>query len=251
MKIGRWCFRHRRIVVATWLAAIVAVWVLVRALGADFGGDPEAPESESRTGLEVLEERFDGIGTGQSGTIVFRAESGVEDPAVVDAVSELFDFADEHPAVTVVGPYDEGSFGQIAGEGDLAGQVAFARVELTDDITFAESGELGVELLERAQDIEDEVDGLQIEIGGSALTEFEPPQAELIGLSFAVVVLLVSFGSVLAMGLPIAVALGGVGLGLGLTNLMSNVLVMPDFATIIGAMIGIGVGIDYALFVVS
>ena len=251
MSIGRWCFQHRRVVAAAWVAAILAVFGLVGVFGSDFGGDPEAPQSESRTGLEVLENRFGGLGTGQSGTIVIHAEQGAEDPQVVDAVDDLFAYADEQPGVTVTSPYEDAAFGQIASEGDLAGEVAYARVELSDDITFAEGGALGAELLERAEEIESEVPGLRIELGGAVFTTFEPPQAELIGLSFAVVVLLVSFGSVLAMGLPIAVALGGVGLGLGLTNLFSNVLAMPDFATIIGAMIGIGVGIDYALFVVT
>ena len=80
---------------------------------------------------------------------------------------------------------------------------------------------------------------------------FEPPKTEFIGLAFAVIVLILAFGSVLAMGLPIAVALGGVGAGLGLIVILSNVVNIPDFTTFLGAMIGLGVGIDYALFIVT
>ena len=87
--------------------------------------------------------------------------------------------------------------------------------------------------------------------GGTALAVFEPPKTEFIGLAFAIIVLILAFGSVLAMGLPIAVALGGVGAGLGLIVILSNVIKIPDFTTFLGAMIGLGVGIDYALFIVT
>jgi putative drug exporter of the RND superfamily len=251
MNLARWCFRHRRLVALTWVVTIVLAGVGVGVAGSDFGGDPEAPESESRTGFEVLEERFGGLGAGNQGTIVFQAEQGVADPQVQAAVQELFAYAEDQDGITVTSPYAPEAFGQIAQEGDLAGQVAFARVEISEDVTFAESGELGAELAARAAELEEQVPGLQVEIGGEILAEFEPPESELIGLAFAIVVLIVSFGSVLAMGLPIAVAVAGVGLGLILTNLLSNVTTMPDFALQIGAMIGLGVGIDYALFIVT
>ena len=80
---------------------------------------------------------------------------------------------------------------------------------------------------------------------------FETPETEFIGLAFAIVVLILAFGSVLAMGLPIAVALGGVGAGMGLIVILSNVFKIPDFTTFLGIMIGLGVGIDYALFIVT
>ncbi len=251
MKIGRWCYRHRGVVVGVWIVGIVIVGVIGGAVGSDFGGDPEAPESESRTGFEILDAHFDGFGAGNSGTIVVRAEQGIDDPAVQAAFGEIADFAAEADGVTVIRPGDPGAVGQVATTGDESGKIAFARVEISNDVTFAESGELGADLLAEGERLEAEVDGLQVEIGGQALAEFEPPQSEIIGLAFAIVVLIISFGSVLAMGLPIAVALAGVSLGLILTGIISNVTVMPDFATVIGAMIGLGVGIDYALFIVT
>ncbi len=75
--------------------------------------------------------------------------------------------------------------------------------------------------------------------------------AELIGILAAIVILLVAFGSLLAMGLPILVALFGIGIGLGLVQLLSHTIATPDFATQLASMIGIGVGIDYALFIVT
>src|SRR3712207_9535322 len=82
-------------------------------------------------------------------------------------------------------------------------------------------------------------------------SEFNEPSAELFGLAFAVVILIVAFGSVLAMGLPVGVALFGIGLGGALVILASNLMEVPDFAPFIGLMIGLGVGIDYALLIVT
>ena len=91
------------------------------------------------------------------------------------------------------------------------------------------------------------VDGLRVELGGFLFAEFEQPSAELFGLAFAIVILIVAFGSVLAMGLPVGVALFGIGLGGAFVILASHLMEVPDFAPFIGMMIGLGVGIDYAL----
>ena len=92
---------------------------------------------------------------------------------------------------------------------------------------------------------------MQIEYGGDLFSEFELPASEAYGIIAAVIILIVAFGSVLAMGLPIGIALFGLGVGSALVALVSNVLSMPDFTTAMVAMIGLGVGIDYALFIVT
>ena len=81
--------------------------------------------------------------------------------------------------------------------------------------------------------------------------EFEPPSSEVLGLAFAIIILIVAFGSVLAMGLPVGIALFGIGIGTAIITLLSNVLPVPDFTTFLGIMIGLGVGIDYALLIVT
>jgi RND superfamily putative drug exporter len=96
-----------------------------------------------------------------------------------------------------------------------------------------------------------EIAGVQIEIGGAILAEFEVPSSELLGLSFAIIVLILAFGSVLAMGLPVGIALAGIGVGTIFAGLLSHVLSIPDFATTVAVMLGLGVGIDYALFIVT
>ncbi len=95
------------------------------------------------------------------------------------------------------------------------------------------------------------IEGVQIEIGGQIFAEFEVPSSEALGLAFAIIVLILAFGSVLAMGLPVGVALAGIGVGTILAGLLSNVLSIPDFATTVAVMLGLGVGIDYALFIVT
>ena len=87
--------------------------------------------------------------------------------------------------------------------------------------------------------------------GDAILAEFEVPSSELLGLAFAMIVLILAFGSVLAMGLPVGIALAGIGVGTILAGLLTHVLSIPDFATTIAVMLGLGVGIDYALFIVT
>ena len=92
---------------------------------------------------------------------------------------------------------------------------------------------------------------MQVEYGGDLFGEFELPESEILGIIAAVIILILAFGSVLAMGLPIGTALFGLGVASALVALASNVITMPDFTTAMVAMIGLGVGIDYALFIVT
>ena len=261
VRIGGWCFRNPRKTVAAWVVVLVSSLAAAGAVGPSFLAELQAPESDSRRGFEVLEEHFGGVGGGLSGSIVFYAESGVDDPAVRAAMEEMFADVQSYEGVTVSSPYlvtipvpetppqDTARLPHAPGRPQVSadGLVAFARIDLAPDLDFNETSALGTEFIEVIPD----VPGLQVELGGEALSEFEPPQSEFIGLAFAVVVLIVAFGSVMAMGLPLAVAVAGVGVGIALTVVLSNVLSIPEFATTIGAMVGIGVGIDYALFIVT
>ncbi len=261
VRIARWCFRNPRKTVAAWIAVVVAALAAAGAVGPSFYAQLEAPDSDSRRGFEVLEEHFGGLGGGFSGSIVFRYEAGIDDPVVREAMEAMFEQVDAYEGVTVTSPYRAMApvsetaaqrtrqLPHMPGRPQVSadGQVAFARIDLAQELDFNETSVLGGEFA----DLAPEVPGLTIEIGGEALSEFEPPQSEFIGLAFAVVVLIFAFGSVMAMGLPLAVAVAGVGLGLALAVVLSNVMSIPEFATTIGAMIGIGVGIDYALFIVT
>jgi RND superfamily putative drug exporter len=257
-RIGAWCYDHRKAAVGIWLTALIVVFGAAGAIGAAYDASTAIPDSESADGFDVLEQYFAELGAGgASGTIVFRADQGIDDPAVTAGMEELFatvnaGFPDEdgtpqHPGATVVSPYAEHGESQIARQGPLAGQLAYAQVNLAADVDLTESAAIGEAISDNAPTIE----GLDVLPGGTALAVFETPETEFIGLAFAIVVLILAFGSVLAMGLPIAVALGGVGAGMGLIVLLSNVFDIPDFTTFLGIMIGLGVGIDYALFIVT
>jgi putative drug exporter of the RND superfamily len=257
-RIGGWCFDHGGRAVGAWLAGLVLVFVAAGVAGTAFTSTSDLPGSDSAAGSAALEEHFPELGAGgQSGTIVFRADQGVDDPEVVAAMEDLFEvvaagFPDaagvpRQLGATVVSPYSSTGAGQIAEAGPLAGRLAFAQVNLAADVDTVESGRIGELIAEHAP----EVAGLEVFAGGQHLATLEPPAAELIGLAFAVVVLVLAFGSVLAMGLPIAVALGGVGAGIATMALLSHVITMPEDTTILGMMVGLGVGIDYALFIVT
>ncbi len=211
-------------------------------IGSGFAGIREAPDSETADGFDVLDQYFGGIGTGLGGEIVFTAPQGVDDPAVQAAMSEMFAEANKIESTTVTDPYSR-TGGAISPDGT----VGFASVELAASVSDERSGLIGEEI----QQLAPTVDGLQVEIGGAELAVFEPPQSEVIGLGFAILILILATGSVLAMGLPISVALFGVSGGVGATILLSNISGGPEFSTTLAVMVGLGVGIDYALFIMT
>ena len=241
--IGRWCFLNRGKAVSLWIAALLVIFAAGGAVGSGFSADNETPDSDSADGFDVLDEYFGGLGAGLTGTIVFQSADGIDDPDVMTTMTAMFVEVEQIEGVNVVSPYEDPNNGGVNPDRT----VAFATVFLDDEIDQEESSAIGEDIVEMIP----AVDGLRVEIGGEALGPFEPPESELIGIAFAVVVLIVAFGSVVAMGLPIGVALAGVGSGIGLVILISNFQTVPEFSTTMAAMIGLGVGIDYALFIVT
>ena len=250
--LGRWCYRHPWRVLVAWLLILVIAAGAAGGLGAAYGGTPAAPDAESSLGADILDEHFGRIGAVISGRIVFRAAQGVDDPAVRSAMSELFDEVEAIEGVTVGSPYDPDGARRIAARGSEAGLIAYADIDTGADIAANEAADIGVEIdhLIAANDLRS-MDGMQVEIGGAWLAEREPPETEAIGLAFAVFVLILAVGSVVAMGLTVAAALAGVAIGAAGIVMLSNVVTVPEFVPTLGLMIGIGVGIDYALFIIT
>jgi len=247
VRFARFAASHPWRIIATWLLTVALLIGAVVTVGPAFTSNITAPASESSEGLEILATQFPNAG-GEPATIVFRAEQGVTDPEVQEAMSELFDATKQiDGVVNVVGPYSPIGASQVATEGESAGQIAYAQLVLEAGTTTDDGARIRDEVTTMAP----EIDGLEIAFGGDVFRHREPPSSELLGLAFAMLVLIAAFGSVLAMGLPIATALAGVGTGVLLTALLSNIIEMPDFAGTIGIMIGLGVGIDYALFIVT
>jgi putative drug exporter of the RND superfamily len=251
-RLGRWCHDHRWLVVGLWLFSLfIGNGVLTAAGGADTDADFSLPNVESKRGTDILEDAFGGQGAGFGGSIVFKADQGVDDPAVEDAMESLFlELRDVKGITRVASPYDPETDGrQIASEGPDAGKIAFAQVDLDPDLKESDFVDLGTSVRDEVDAVN--VDGLQVEAGGVAFSEFEAPSSEALGVAFAIFILILAFGSVLAMGLPIGVALAGIGAGTVLAGFISFVIHPPSFASIFGIMIGLGVGIDYALFIVT
>ena len=247
-RLGAWCHDHRWKVVIGWIATVFVAGGIMSSVGTSYKADFNLPDVESRQGFEILDEHFGGQGTGESGTIVFRSETGVRDPRVQNAMEPVFGVVGGVEGVSrVVSPYSEEGANQITNRPGHQGDIGYAVVELDPDITFENATEISKDIKEALPTI----DGVQVELGGAIFGEFEPPNSELLGVAFAMVILVLAFGSVLAMGLPIAVALAGIGIGTITVGLLSSVITIPDFATILGTMIGLGVGIDYALFIVT
>jgi predicted RND superfamily exporter protein len=121
-RLGAWCDDRRKLVLGLWAAALVVGLVLASTVGGAFREEFNLPASESRTGFDILEENFGGEGTNATGTIVFRAEQGVDDPAVQTAMEELFADVEDQPGVLgVTSPYSEEGAQQVSAQGPEAG----------------------------------------------------------------------------------------------------------------------------------
>jgi putative drug exporter of the RND superfamily len=245
-RLGRFCYRRHWLVIGAWLAAIVALGAVSAGVGGSYRESFDDFESEATRGFDLLERGFGGTAAGENiGSIVFTAEQGVDDPEVRSAITDLFaaveDLGGPDGDVAVVDPYENPM--QVAPGGDLA----FARVQLPGNISFSDAQAYAEDIREHIP----AVDGVEVLLGGQVFAEFEPPDSEVLGIGFAIVILILAFGSVLAMGLPIGMALGGIAAGVAVVGLVSNLLPMPDFTTTLAVMLGLGVGIDYALFIVT
>jgi RND superfamily putative drug exporter len=247
-RIARWSYRRRWWMLVIWIVALVGAIGAQSAAGGDYSQDFSLPGADSQKAFDLLEKTFPAV-AGDTAEIVFKAEQGVDDPAVRTAMEQLFsDVKGMDRVVAIDSPYSQRGARQISSDGTIA--FATVRFSIVEDQPVPP--EIGQRITDRAAAVD--VEGLTVAPGGSVIqfSEFEEPGgAEGIGILFAIVILLITFGSVLAMGLPIGTALFGIGIGLSLVMLFANFLSVPDFTPQLASMIGIGVGIDYALFIVT
>lgn len=229
--------------IGAWLALLIIVNMVAGAVGPDYRTDFTLPESESKQ-VQVALEAANPDRAGFTAQIVARTERGFDDPEVRSTLEKIYAHTTSKGDITVTSPYDSPQ--QISKDGTIA----FAQLDIRDSRTFPELQDVGNEIVDYGDGLAG-VEGLEIEYGGDLFAEFAMPESEIYGLAAAVVILILAFGSVLAMGLPIGTALFGLGIASALVSLGSNVMPMPDFTTAMVAMIGIGVGIDYALFIVT
>ena len=230
-----------------WVGLVVGVSVLGSAFGGEHKMSFGTPASDSEQALHLLEGHFPAR-AGDTIDVVFEADAGVRDAAVQPRIQQLIDEAGRVGHVSAVtSPFDPQGARQIAPDGTIA----FATLQLDTSYEEKFPVENARELMTLADDASK--DGLRVELSGFAVQFAEQPElgSEKLGIAVAALILLVSFGSVLAMGLPLLTAMIGLAIGTGIMGLLTNVLEVPDFAPLIAAMIGIGVGIDYVLFIVT
>jgi putative drug exporter of the RND superfamily len=258
VRLARFCVRRKWIVVfAIWLPILVAANIASGAAGSAFSTSFTPPDSESADVIDQLEP-LNPEAAGFTGQIVFRAEQGIDDPEIRAAMEGIFEQVAELDGVRVTSPYpndgdDPALQAARAGQISADGTIAYAALNITDRpqtdfLDFAEQVEAFDDPITEGPGA---IDGLTIEYGGDVFGEFELPASELYGLIAAMIILILAFGSVLAMGLPIGTAIVGLATGAALVTVASHAVSMPDFTVQMTAMIGLGVGIDYALFIVQ
>ncbi len=248
-RLGTFAYRRRGRVVLAWVIVLVVLGAISSGVGSAFSTKFGLPNGvESKRGLDILDKNFGGVGGGQTGNIVLKAQGSVTDPTIEAAITPFLAQVKAIPGVAdVSSPFTAGNERLISARGADSGKIAQATVQLPDSVSQAQVKTVA----DKIKAIAPKVPGVEIEYGGQAFNAIKAPSSELLGLGFAIIILILAFGSVLATGLPIGTALAGIGVGTVTLALLSNVLTMPDFATTIGVMMGLGVGIDYALFIVS
>ena len=245
-RIARWSFEHRRSVIAVWFLALVASFGVMKMVGNHFYNSVTLPGTNSQRASSLLNRSFPAV-AGDVDQIVFRTRSGkVTDPSVRRAVLPALAKVSRLPHVTsVVSPY--ASTSSISRDGTIA--FATVRFDERGDALSTKDVKPVIAAAESARS-----SNLEVALGGAAIEEVQRPTlgaATAIGIAAAIVVLIVSFGSLFAMGLPIVTALFGLGTAGALIAVLTHLLHTPDFAQQLAFMIGLGVGIDYALLVVT
>src|SRR6478672_8813406 len=227
--LSRFCYHHRRLVVALWLLVFVFGIAFGGALKGEYATSGRLPNTDSQSAYDTLKREFPQR-HGDEAQIVFadvtKNRPGID--AYLAKVAKVKGVIEVEPIRVSPG-----------------GKIAVA------PITTASGS--GTHPLTTAHDIKDlpKPEGVRVEFSGNWFGEAGMPASEIVGILAAIIVLLIAFGSLIAMGLPILTALIGIAISLAGVGILANVFTTPDFAPQVAAMIGLGVGIDYALFIVT
>jgi RND superfamily putative drug exporter len=243
--LARVSYQRRRLVLAGWVGLVAVLLLLAFTAGGAFRTQFKLPGAESQKAFDILEAKGFSTRTGPPSQVVFHAEQGIDDPAVREAIDGLLNNVQQNvQGVSIVSPYEPEGARQVAPDR----KTAYAQLNFTDR-SFEDFGPVADRI--RGYRNEVHVAGLQVELGGDIFATMSQSPTEAIGVAAAIVILLIAFGSLLAAGLPILIALFGIGTGYGIVELAARFIDMPNFTSQMVAMISIGVGIDYALFIVT
>jgi len=247
-RLARWSFHHRRIVVGAWLAALALSFAITRSVGTGYSNDFTLPSTESTQALDLLQAAAPQE-SGDTEQIVIGTGGGtrVTDPDVQRRVeATLAKVAGFPHVIGVRSPYTPEGAAQVSPDGT----VAFATVALDPDAPVL-SVDYAKDFVRTATAASG--DGVQIAVSGQLAQWANEPAIGGTGLGIvtAGIVLFLVFGSLFAMAMPLASALVALGTAIQVIGLLSNVMPMPEFSTELVMLIGLGVGVDYALFIVS
>ncbi|MBQ1113869.1 MULTISPECIES: MMPL family transporter [unclassified Streptomyces] len=246
-KLGRLTFRRRRFVALIWVALLAVAGIGAATAPAATSSSFSIPGTEAQRAFDLLEQRNPGTSAdGATARVVFKAPEGekVTDPAnkseITGIVKELETGSKQ--IASVADPFATQAVSQNGSTAYISVSYQVSSMELTDATR---------ESLEDAGK-DAQKSGMKVEIGGDALQVMpHTGTAEIIGVVIAAIVLVITFGSLVAAGLPLVTALVGVGIGVSTITALASVLDLGSTTSILAMMIGLAVGIDYALFIVS
>jgi RND superfamily putative drug exporter len=248
-RFATWTTGHRKTVIIGWIVALIGFAMLAGSVGSDFSEEFKLPSSDSQEAFDLLEHKFPQQ-SGVTAEIVYKAPAGADSAAVKKKMEGVFSEAEELPHVSeVASPYESGGAAAISKDGEIA----YATVQYDTTTDKLEKDDIKkLVAMGRAAD----GDGLQVAVGGAPIEEVRSEEeggdsSFAIGLLAAVIILLLTFGSVVARGQPLLTARFALGVGLSLVTLGTHVFDTAEFAPQLAAMIGLGVGIDYALFILT
>jgi RND superfamily putative drug exporter len=234
-RVAVFCARRRKSVIGVWLVVLVGVGFASHALGTRYSSSAEVAGSDSQAANEVMARSFSSE-LSDASPLVYHVESGsLKDEENAAAVQESLK--------AVAGAEDVASVGELTYSKDAA--TAYAQV-----LPARALGEMSVdqgEAIYESAEAPIEGTGVSVDAGGqlgTKISKSESKTSELIGIAAAMLILVLIFGTVTAMVLPIAAAIFGLICGLSLVSLLGHLVAVPDVAPTVGAMIGLGVGID-------
>lgn len=246
--LARWCHRHRLVTVLLWLGLLVGMGVVSGKVGTAYSNSLSLPSTESSKAMDLLKANMPAA-AGDQDTVVWHVNDGsVTDPAVKDRMTQTLDAIAHSPGVaSVSSPYTPHGAAQVSPDG----RTAYAQVLFDQDAMHVAKGdaEQVVKLAEQARS-----SSLDVQSGGGAIAKTEQNiggTTELVGILAALAILLLIFRSAWAAVLPVLTGAAGVGAGVLGIGLLSHGLSLADTAPTLASLVGLGVGIDYALFVVN
>ncbi|MEU1623844.1 MMPL family transporter [Streptomyces sp. NPDC020096] len=246
--LARWCHRHRFVTVLLWLGLLLGLGAGSATLGTHYNDSVSLPATESSKAMDLLKSTMPAA-AGDTDTVVWHTTTGsVKDKANEERMVQTLDRISTSPGVaSVVSPFTPHGATQISKDG----RTAYAQVTFKDDAQHVSTNDVNkvVDLAKQAR-----TSGLDVQMGGQAVTDSQRSvggTSEIVGIVAALIVMMLLFRSAGAAALPVLTAAAGVTAGVLGTGLLSHTLSIDSNAPTLGILVGLGVGIDYALFVVN